>query len=74
MAATSRFGGLDILVSNAGAAQTGAMLELDDRQLADAYDLNFFVPYRFARMIHIMKDLPRMSNVCELYGCRTNSC
>ena len=49
MAATSRFGGLDILVSNAGAAQTGAMLELDDRQLADAYDLNFFAPYRFAR-------------------------
>ncbi len=49
MAATSRFGGLDILVSNAGAAQTGAMLTLDDRQLADAYDLNFFAPYRFAR-------------------------
>ena len=49
MAASSRFGGLDILVSNAGAAQTGAMLELDDRQLADAYDLNFFAPYRFAR-------------------------
>jgi NAD(P)-dependent dehydrogenase (short-subunit alcohol dehydrogenase family) len=49
MAATNRFGGLDILVSNAGAAQTGAMLELDDRQLADAYDLNFFAPYRFAR-------------------------
>ena len=49
MAAISRFGGLDILVSNAGAAQTGAMLELEDRQLADAYDLNFFAPYRFAR-------------------------
>ena len=48
-AAISRFGGLDILISNAGAAQTGAMLELDDRQLADAYDLNFFAPYRFAR-------------------------
>ena len=49
MAATSRFGGLNILVSNAGAAQIGAMLELDDRQLSDAYDLNFFAPYRFAR-------------------------
>ncbi len=49
MAAISRFGGLDILVSNAGAAQTGTMLELDDRQLANSYDLNFFAPYRFAR-------------------------
>ena len=48
-AAISQFGGLDILVSNAGSAQTGAMLELDDQQLASAYDLNFFAPYRFAR-------------------------
>ena len=47
--AINRFGGLDILISNAGAAQTGAMLELNDRQLSDSYDLNFFAPYRFAR-------------------------
>ena len=47
--AVNRFGGLDILISNAGSAQTGAMLELDDRQLSDSYDLNFCAPYRFAR-------------------------
>lgn len=50
-AAIRRFGGVDILISNAGAAQTGAMLELDDQQLAGAYDLNFFAPYRFARAV-----------------------
>ena len=51
MAAISRFGGVDILISNAGAAQTGSLLELNDQQLAAAYDLNFFAPYRFARAV-----------------------
>lgn len=49
--AIRQFGGVDILVSNAGAAQTGAMLDLDDQMLAAAYDLNFFAPYRFARAV-----------------------
>jgi len=48
-ATIARFGGLDILISNAGTAHTGAMLSLADQELADAYDLNFFAPYRFAR-------------------------
>jgi len=37
-----RFGGLDILVSNAGAAHAGAMADLPDATLRESFDLNFF--------------------------------
>jgi rhamnose utilization protein RhaD (predicted bifunctional aldolase and dehydrogenase)/NAD(P)-dependent dehydrogenase (short-subunit alcohol dehydrogenase family) len=37
-----RFGGIDIVVSNAGAAFTGGMAELDDRLLRKSFELNFF--------------------------------
>ena len=43
MAAISRFGGVDILISNAGAAQTGFLPELNDQQLAAAYDPEFLL-------------------------------
>ncbi|CAK6690285.1 bifunctional aldolase/short-chain dehydrogenase [Synechococcus sp. CBW1107] len=36
------FGGLDIVVSNAGAAWTGAMADLADEALRDCFELNFF--------------------------------
>lgn len=48
-ATTGRFGGLDILVSNAGAAMSGALLELPDADLRAAFELNFFSHQRFAR-------------------------
>ncbi len=48
-AVITRFGGLDILVSNAGAATTGAMLDLDDEALKAAFELNFFAHQRFAQ-------------------------
>lgn len=41
-AAVAAFGGLDILVSNAGAATAGALLDLDDETLRGAFELNFF--------------------------------
>ncbi|WP_456391315.1 bifunctional aldolase/short-chain dehydrogenase [Profundibacter sp.] len=41
-ACTARFGGLDILVSNAGAAWTGEMIGLDDALLRKSFELNFF--------------------------------
>ena len=47
-AAIATFGGLDILVSNAGAATPGALLDLDDRSLRDAFELNFFSHKAFA--------------------------
>ena len=37
-----RFGGIDIVVSNVGAAFTGAMAELDDAVLRRSFELNFF--------------------------------
>ena len=40
--AVERFGGLDIVVSNAGAAWTGMMAELDDEVLRRSFELNFF--------------------------------
>ncbi|EAR51949.1 short chain dehydrogenase [Oceanicola granulosus HTCC2516] len=46
--AVAAFGGLDILVSNAGAATSGALLDLEDRTLRDAFELNFFAHHRLA--------------------------
>jgi NAD(P)-dependent dehydrogenase (short-subunit alcohol dehydrogenase family) len=37
-----RFGGIDIVVSNAGAAWTGMMADLDDEVLRRSFELNFF--------------------------------
>ncbi len=42
------FGGADILVSNAGNATSGAMLELEDKRLRKAFELNFFAHKSFA--------------------------
>ncbi len=48
-AAVQAFGGLDILVSNAGTATAGAMLEVSDEALRSAFELNFFAHQKFAR-------------------------
>ncbi|MCY0147456.1 bifunctional aldolase/short-chain dehydrogenase [Hoeflea sp. G2-23] len=44
-----RFGGLDILVSNAGAAVQGMLLELDEAKLRSSFELNFFSHLAMAR-------------------------
>ena len=43
------FGGIDILVSNAGAAWTGEMADLPDETLRKSFELNFFAHQRFAK-------------------------
>ena len=48
-AAIDAFGGLDILVSNAGYAPQGAMVEIDEAMLRDSFELNFFAHFRMAR-------------------------
>ena len=48
-ACITRFGGLDILVSNAGAAWTGEMSDLDDALLRKSFELNFFSHQMFAK-------------------------
>jgi NAD(P)-dependent dehydrogenase (short-subunit alcohol dehydrogenase family) len=41
-AVAAHFGGIDIVVSNAGAAWTGAMAELPEAELRACFELNFF--------------------------------
>ncbi len=48
-ACVKQFGGLDILVSNAGAAWTGEMAALDDADLRKSFELNFFAHQTFAK-------------------------
>ncbi|MFC3226196.1 bifunctional aldolase/short-chain dehydrogenase [Marinibaculum pumilum] len=48
-ACIERFGGIDILVSNAGAAWGGAMIDLDEALLRKSFELNFFAHQRMAQ-------------------------
>lgn len=48
-ACITRFGGLDILISNAGAAWTGEMSALSDTDLRQSFELNFFAHQAFAK-------------------------
>ncbi|RKF05429.1 bifunctional aldolase/short-chain dehydrogenase [Oceaniradius stylonematis] len=41
-AVCARFGGIDIVVSNAGAAMQGMLMDLDDETLRKSFELNFF--------------------------------
>jgi len=50
----NRFGGLDILISNAGAAWTGNMATVDDAVLRRSFELNFF----FSRIRPLPKPPP----------------
>jgi rhamnose utilization protein RhaD (predicted bifunctional aldolase and dehydrogenase)/NAD(P)-dependent dehydrogenase (short-subunit alcohol dehydrogenase family) len=51
-----RFGGLDLLVSNAGAAWQGRIGEVDDEILRESFELNFFAHQSVAKAaVEIMK-------------------
>ncbi len=51
-----RFGGLDLLVSNAGAAWQGRIGEVDDETLRESFELNFFAHQSVAKAaVGIMK-------------------
>lgn len=45
----ARYGGVDILISNAGSAHQGALLELDDAAFEKAFALNFWGHHYMAR-------------------------
>lgn len=50
------FGGIDILVSNAGAAWQGALLEVLDSDFRAAFELNFWAHHHVARaVVRVMK-------------------
>lgn len=48
-AIATHFGGVDVLVSNAGAAWQGKIGEVDDKILRDSFELNFFAHQRMAK-------------------------
>ncbi len=48
-ACVARFGGLDILVSNAGAAIAGDMCDLAEETLRNSFELNFFAHFALAQ-------------------------
>jgi len=48
-AVTARLGGLDVLVSNAGAAWQGAIADVDEAVLRESFELNFYGHQRAAR-------------------------
>jgi rhamnose utilization protein RhaD (predicted bifunctional aldolase and dehydrogenase)/NAD(P)-dependent dehydrogenase (short-subunit alcohol dehydrogenase family) len=55
-AAVETFGGIDIVVSNAGAAWEGAIADLDDALLRRSFELNFFAHQSVARhAVRIMR-------------------
>src|SRR5258708_37421484 len=45
-----KFGGIDVLVNNAGTARPGALDELPDSAWQTQFDLNLFAPVRLARI------------------------
>jgi rhamnose utilization protein RhaD (predicted bifunctional aldolase and dehydrogenase)/NAD(P)-dependent dehydrogenase (short-subunit alcohol dehydrogenase family) len=56
-AAVAAFGGVDIVVSNAGAAWEGAIATLDDAVLRKSFELNFFAHQTVAQnAVRIMKE------------------
>jgi NAD(P)-dependent dehydrogenase (short-subunit alcohol dehydrogenase family) len=55
-AITGKFGGVDIVVSNAGAAWQGRIGEVDGKTLRESFELNFFAHQRVAQnAVRIMK-------------------
>ena len=55
-AIVARFGGVDIVVSNAGSATPGMIADLDDEVLRRAFDLNFFAHQNVAQAaIRVMR-------------------
>jgi NAD(P)-dependent dehydrogenase (short-subunit alcohol dehydrogenase family) len=49
--AVQRFGGVDVLVNNAGYGQMGVVEELSDAELTGQFDTNVFGPWRLTRAV-----------------------
>ncbi|GAA1654844.1 SDR family oxidoreductase [Catellatospora bangladeshensis] len=50
-AAADRFGGVDVLVNNAGYGQVGVVEEVSDAELAEQFATNVYGPWRLTRLV-----------------------
>jgi 3-oxoacyl-[acyl-carrier protein] reductase len=75
-AATERFGGLDVLVNNAGTAQRRALADVTDEEWNAAWELNVMAPMRAMRAVippMAERGWGRVVNVCSTAGKRPSA-
>lgn len=69
--AIARTGGIDVLVNNAGFGTVGALEEVDEEPVRQAFDANVYGPYRMIRMLlpHMReRGRGRILNVSSMTG------
>ena len=62
-AVVQRFGGVDVVVSNAGVALAGGMLTLPDESLRQSFEVNFFAHQRVAQAAVTVMQQQRLGGV-----------
>jgi 3-oxoacyl-[acyl-carrier protein] reductase len=69
-ATVDRFGGIDLLVNNAGATKRGDFLQLTDEEWADGYALKFFGAMRCCRAAwpHLVESSGSIVNIVGIGG------
>jgi len=66
-----QFGGVDVMVNNAGGAKVGAFAQLDEAAWRDAFDLNFFSAVRLSRLCAAemeKRGCGSIINISSIYG------
>jgi len=70
-ASVKRFGGVDVLVNNAGGARVGALSQLDDEAWQQAFALNFFSAVRLSKLAAVEMEKRgggAIINISSVYG------